>query len=52
MLIDSSLLSNRYVVAALVALPLLYFAGYLSFLILPIVAREVIPEVVQVICGR
>jgi len=41
----------RYVVSALVAAPILVFAAYVTYLVVPDVVRVVVPAVVRAITG-
>jgi hypothetical protein len=41
----------KYVVAGAALLPVLAFSVYISFLVVPIVLREVVPVVVRAVVG-
>lgn len=40
---------HRYLALALIAAPFLAFGAYVAYLVVPVIVREVVPEVVRVV---
>lgn len=43
--------SSRYVMIVLIAAPLFALAGYISWLVVPAVIKEIVPVVVKAVVG-
>lgn len=48
---DAIHIRPRYLVMALMAAPFLAFGAYVAWLVVPVVIREVVPEVVRAVNG-
>jgi hypothetical protein len=44
-----NVISARHIVVALIAAPFLAFGAYVAWLVVPIVIREVVPEVIRAV---